>query len=71
MKESDIKIGRTYAGGDWKTLRKVEQIETDPGRFGSTYVLYSRVGGQKGMVKKYLCHFAFEAEREVLSHQGE
>lgn len=66
MKEIDIKVGATYTGKDWKTPRKVVQIETPPGRFSSPYVLYSRVGGRKGTVKKWLCHFAFEATSEVL-----
>lgn len=66
MKESEIKVGSVYAGNGWSTPRKVEQIEKKPGMFGSTEVLYSRVGGRKGAVRKALCHFAFEATNEIV-----
>lgn len=65
MKENEIRVGCTYAGTGWTTPRKVEEIVTEPGRWGATNVLYSRVGGKKGLTRKALCHFAFEATHEV------
>ena len=65
MLESEIEIGRTYEGRDWRTHRQVVDIEKEPGRFGSTYVIYTSVEEKPRRGKKYLSSFAFEASNMV------
>lgn len=65
MKEEDIRSGATYAGKGWKTPRKVEAIEKPSGTWSHQEVVYTRVGGKNGRVRKSLMHFAFEARSEI------